>query len=90
MAYDGYQTLEFDVDRGVLFVTIDSPPINLMTLDMVDDLRRFVAQLTARSDPTLQIRSVEVAEEFHATVPGVVLNRALRSFHSTTKSDGEV
>ena len=59
-------------------------------LDMVDDLRRFVAQLTARSDPTLRIRSVEIADEFHATVPSVVLNRALRSFNSTTKGDGEI
>jgi enoyl-CoA hydratase/carnithine racemase len=47
MAYDGYQTLEFDVDRGVLFVTIDSPPINLMTLDMVDDLQRLSEEVAA-------------------------------------------
>ena len=47
------------------------PPAHL---DMVDDLRRFVAQLAARSDPTLQIRSVEIVDEFHATVPSVVLN----------------
>ena len=59
-------------------------------LDMVDDLRRFVAQLVARSDPTLQISSVEIADEFHATVPGVVLSRALRRFYSTTKNDGEI
>ena len=63
------------------------PPAHL---DMVDDLRRFAAQLAARSDPTLQISSVEIADEFHATVPSVVLNRALRSFHSATKDDGEI
>ena len=59
-------------------------------LDMVDDVRRFVAQLAARNDPTLQIKSVEIADEFHSTVPSVVLNRALRSFHSDTKSEEEV
>ena len=57
---------------------------------MVDDMRRFAAQLAAASDPTLQITSVEIADEFHATVPGVELSRALRTFYSTTKDDGEV
>lgn len=61
------------------------PPAHL---DMVDDLRRFIAQLVARSDPTLRISCVEIADEFHATVPGVVLGRALRSFYSTSKNDG--
>lgn len=59
-------------------------------LDMVDDMRRFTAQLTSRGDPTLQIDSVEVADEFHATVPGIVLSRALRSFHSRTETDGRI
>ena len=37
--YEGYNIFKFRLDRGVLFVTIDYPPINLMTLDMViDDL----------------------------------------------------
>ncbi|MEP1123589.1 MAG: hypothetical protein ABJH68_06845 [Ilumatobacter sp.] len=63
------------------------PPVHL---DMVDDIRRFAAQLAARSDPTLQISRVEIVDEFHATVPGVVLNRALRSFYSTTEEDREI
>lgn len=57
-------------------------------LDMVDDMRRFIAQLVAREDPTLRIRSVEIADQFHATVPGIVLSRALRTFHSPTQTDG--
>ena len=56
-------------------------------LDMVEDMRRFIAQLGSRQDRTLQIDGVEVADEFHATVPGIVLSRALRSFHSTHASD---
>ena len=47
MAYDGYRTLEFNADRGVLFVTIDNPPINLMTLEMVEDLERLAAEVAA-------------------------------------------
>ena len=48
-------------------------------LDMVDDMRRFVAELASRND-SLTIGSIEVADEFHATVPGIVLNRAFRNF----------
>jgi len=57
------------------------------SLDMVDDMRRFVAQLTARNDPTLKIGDVELADEFHATVPGIVLSRALGEFHRTVTPD---
>ncbi len=49
-------------------------------LDMVADMHRFVAQLSSRNDPTLDIASVEIADEFHATAPGPVLSRALRYF----------
>jgi len=49
-------------------------------LDMVDDTRRFVAQLRSSNHTT--IGSVEVADEFHATVPGTVLNRGLRHFYN--------
>lgn len=59
-------------------------------LDMVADMRRFVRQLTSRDDPTLRVVSAEIPDEFHATVPGSVLSRALRVFHSTAEhlSDG--
>ncbi len=56
------------------------PPAHL---DMVDDMRRFVAQLASCVDHNLQLSSLEVPEEFHATVPGIVLSRALRWFHSS-------
>jgi len=61
-------------------------------LDMVDDLKRFVDQLEERTDPTLRINSAEIDNEFHATVPAIVLNRALRSFHAPPiePSAGEV
>jgi hypothetical protein len=34
MAYDGYSGLQVAVDRGVAFVTIDHPPINLLDLTL--------------------------------------------------------
>jgi hypothetical protein len=49
-------------------------------LDMVDDMRRFTAQLASRSYPTLDLQTAEIADEFHATVPGTVLSKALRHF----------
>lgn len=55
------------------------PPTHL---DMVADMRRFVAELTQRHGDSLDIGSVEVDGEFHATVAGIVLNRALRHFYS--------
>lgn len=50
-------------------------------LDMVDDMRRFVERLDARRHHGLDVHSVELANEFHATVPGIVLSRALRHLY---------
>lgn len=49
-------------------------------LDMVDDLERFVGRLEERALTGLDLRWQVFADEFHATVPGVVLSRALRRF----------
>ncbi len=40
MAYDGYSCLKVRFDRGVLFVTIDYPPINLLDLPLMLELDR--------------------------------------------------
>ncbi len=40
MAYEGYEFLKIRVDRGVAFVTIDHPPINLLTLELSAELLR--------------------------------------------------
>ena len=50
MAYEGYKTLKFVADKGVLFVTIDSPPINLLSVDMRDDFRRLHKDVAADDD----------------------------------------
>lgn len=49
-------------------------------LDMVDDLRRFVSVLQGRHYDGLDLAFEVFDDEFHATVPGVVLSRALRHF----------
>jgi enoyl-CoA hydratase/carnithine racemase len=47
MAYEGYQFLKIRVDRGVVFVTIDHPPINLLTLELSAELLRLAGEIVA-------------------------------------------
>lgn len=56
-------------------------------LDMVDDAYNFATQVEQREG--LDLRYFEIADEYHATVPPVVLNRALRLFFAdhTSASD---
>lgn len=51
-------------------------------LDMVADMRRFVTALRERHGDSIDVASIEVDSEFHATVAGIVLNRALRHFYA--------
>ena len=47
MAYDGYDALRVRCDRGVAFVTLDHPPINLFDLALMRDLDRVGRELEA-------------------------------------------
>jgi enoyl-CoA hydratase/carnithine racemase len=47
MAYEGYEFLKIRVDRGVAFVTIDNPPINLLTLELGAELVRLAGEILA-------------------------------------------
>ena len=51
--YDGYECLRFEVERGVAFVTIDHPPINLFDAALMRDLMRAGAELEA--DPNVRV-----------------------------------
>ena len=50
MAYDGYDVLKIRVDRGVAFVTIDNPPINLFDAALMRDINRAGLELEADGD----------------------------------------
>ena len=50
-------------------------------LDMVDDLRRFADRLMAGAGPDLRLETAVFEDEFHATVPPIVLTRGLRWLH---------
>ena len=47
MPYEGYNAFKFRSDRGVLFVTIDYPPINLMTIEMAEEITRLTGEIIA-------------------------------------------
>ena len=60
MGYDGYRCLRVRVDRGVAFVTIDHPPINLLDLELIGDLDRLGAE--AAADDGIRIVVLESAD----------------------------
>ena len=47
MAYDGYECLKIRVERGVAFVTIDHPPINLFDAALIPEIRRIGEEIEA-------------------------------------------
>ncbi|MBI4516641.1 MAG: enoyl-CoA hydratase/isomerase family protein [Deltaproteobacteria bacterium] len=49
MTYSDYNGLKVALDRGVAFVTIDHPPINLLDLTLIADLDRAGRELAADS-----------------------------------------
>ncbi len=53
MAYDDYNFLKLEAKRGVLFVTIDHPPINLLTQEMAEEFLRL--SLEAASDDKIKV-----------------------------------
>jgi enoyl-CoA hydratase/carnithine racemase len=47
MEYQGYSLLRIKLDRGVLFVTIDNPPINILDLPLMLELDRAGIEMEA-------------------------------------------
>lgn len=60
MAYDGYNCLKIRLDQGVLFVTIDNPPINLLDLPLMQDLGRL--GIEAESDEDVRVLVFDSAD----------------------------
>ncbi len=50
MPYEGYDCLKARVDRGVAFVTIDHPPINLLDIGLIQELERIGEELEVDGD----------------------------------------
>ena len=50
LEYKNYKKLKIRVDKGVAFVTIDNPPINLMDLQLFMDIQKFNFQVEKDDD----------------------------------------
>ena len=50
MAYDDYTCLKIRLDRGVMFATIDNPPINLFDLSLMREIDRLGREIEADDD----------------------------------------
>ncbi len=50
MRYKGFKLLKIRIDRGVAFVTIDNPPINVLTMDLVAELSRLATKVKKDDD----------------------------------------
>ena len=50
MAYDDYSFIKCRLKEGVLFATIDNPPINLLTMELSAELNRLANQTAADDD----------------------------------------
>ena len=68
--YDGYTGLRVEIDRGVAFVTIDHPPINLFDLALITDMDRLGRALETDADVRVVVFSSADPEFFiaHADV----------------------
>lgn len=53
MTYDGYDCLEIRIDRGVAFITIDHPPINLFDLSLMQEMDRIGREI--ESDDSVKV-----------------------------------
>ena len=50
MSYEEYTCLKVRVDRGVAFITIDHPPINLLDASLIEELDRIGRELEGDTD----------------------------------------
>jgi len=60
MTYEGYRLLRIRLERGVAFVTIDNPPINLLTLELSAELLRLAGEIA--SDPAVKVTVFDSAD----------------------------
>jgi enoyl-CoA hydratase/carnithine racemase len=76
MTYDGYECLRVRVDRGVVWVTIDHPPINLFDAALMREIQRIGGEVEA--DDAVRVVVFESANrEFFIAHADVGLIRTL-------------
>ena len=70
LSYAGYQCLRVQVERGVAFVTIDHPPVNLLDLALIQELDGIGREVEADDDVRVLVLASADREFFiaHADV----------------------
>jgi enoyl-CoA hydratase/carnithine racemase len=75
MSYDGFKLFKIKIDRGVAFVTIDNPPMNLLNMQMVMEFGMLAA--TVNNDDNVRVIVFDSADpDFfiaHFDVEGLVV-----------------
>jgi predicted alpha/beta superfamily hydrolase len=77
----GIGSLETNEGRALEASRLDEEARRLASaayLDMVDDLQQFVDRLGSRAYPSLRMHHEVYTDEFHVTVPFLILSRGLR------------
>lgn len=76
MAYEGYDCLKVRLDRGVAFVTIDHPPINLFDMALIQEMDRIGREI--EEDPDVRVAVFDSANpEFFIAHADVILIQSL-------------
>ena len=75
MAYDGYECLRFRTERGVAFVTIDHPPINLFDAPLMGELSHAGTELEADDDVRVVVFDSANSEFFIAHADVTLIQR---------------
>ena len=75
MSYNGFKLFKIRIDRGVLFATIDNPPMNLLNLQMIMEFGMLAT--TVRNDDNVRVIVFDSADpDFfiaHFDVQGLVV-----------------
>lgn len=50
MLYKGFKLLKIRIDRGIAFITIDNPPINVLNMDLLTELSRLATKVKKDDD----------------------------------------
>ena len=60
MLYEGYNFLKIKIDRGVLFATIDNPPINLLNNELFMEFGKLAVE--AEKDDNIKVLVFDSAD----------------------------
>lgn len=86
LEYKNYQKLKIKVDKGVAFVTIDNPPVNLMNLPLLTDMGRFSFEV--QQDDDVRVIVWQSADpDFFIAHYDVSLIDAMPKEHPTEKTE---